>query len=143
MLFIYRVWLTNVIMCVVPTPMIVPLRLENLMPWLWIYPGFLLSCKIYQQLAITVYQWTIVINYWVSMYNTYAYLNLQKSQHFQERASYIYLLGMFYLACNKLTLALENFISLASIDVQILPKLWVTAHRCNMYMFIISTPYSF
>lgn len=52
-----------------------------------------------------------------------AYLNLQKSQHFQERASYIYLLGMFYLACNKLTLALENFISLASIDVQILPKL--------------------
>lgn len=51
---------------------------------------------------------------------------VQKSQHFQERASYIYLLGMFYLACNKLTLALENFISLASIDVQILPKLVVT-----------------
>ncbi|XP_061169944.1 DENN domain-containing protein 3-like isoform X3 [Saccostrea echinata] len=47
---------------------------------------------------------------------------VQKSQHFQERASYIYLLGMFNLACNKLTLALENFISLASIDTQILPK---------------------
>lgn len=76
------------------------------------------------------------------MYNTYAYLNLQKSQHFQERASYIYLLGMFYLACNKLTLALENFISLASIDVQILPKLWVTAHRYDMYLFTISILYS-
>ncbi|XP_056012541.1 DENN domain-containing protein 3-like isoform X2 [Ostrea edulis] len=47
---------------------------------------------------------------------------VQKSQHFQERASYIYLLGMCYLACNKLTLALENFISLAAIDAQILPE---------------------
>ncbi|XP_022325231.2 DENN domain-containing protein 3-like isoform X2 [Crassostrea virginica] len=51
---------------------------------------------------------------------------VQKSQHFQERASYIYLLGMFYLACNKLKAALENFISLASLDVQILPKKVVT-----------------
>ncbi|KAK3087290.1 hypothetical protein FSP39_004285, partial [Pinctada imbricata] len=46
---------------------------------------------------------------------------LQMSQSYQERASYTYLIGMFRLADNKRLQALEDLVSLAAIDSNLLP----------------------
>jgi hypothetical protein len=52
---------------------------------------------------------------------------LQKSNDLQERASYLYLRGVFYMADHKNMEALGDFTRLAEIDIALVPEQYVFA----------------